>query len=122
MVCWTQLKPNQTVAQRAEEVRELTRQIDRLVAQGTVRAVIGPQGAIAFDGLSREQRDGLTDACIYRQLSRTGSHATQAQITAAERQAGRTVDRKVVAHGEHSHDGGRTWEHGHSRQLGRGGR
>jgi hypothetical protein len=30
-------------------------------------------------------------------------------IMKAEQLAGRTVDRKVVAQGTHSHDGGRTW-------------
>jgi len=109
MPCFSKLKAGQSVSERAEEVREATKRIDALIAARTVRVIVGPQGAVAFDGLTREQRDGLTDTCIYRQLARTGSHATQAAIAAAERTAGRQVDRKVVAHGTHSHDGGRTW-------------
>ncbi len=119
MVCDTFVKQGQTLSQRMEEIRETARQIDRLIAQGLVKPVVGPQGAIAFSGLTAQQRNDMPDPCIYRQLSRTGSHATQAAIAAAERQAGRQVDRKVIAHGEHSHDGGRTWSAGHGRQTSR---
>ena len=35
--------------------------------------------------------------------------ANKAEIARAEALAGRTVDRKVVAAGVHSHDGGTTW-------------
>jgi hypothetical protein len=39
----------------------------------------------------------------------TGSSLTKAQIARAEQLAGRSIDRKVIANGVHSHDGGRTW-------------
>jgi hypothetical protein len=70
-------------------------------------------GAIAFDGLDENIRDGVTDACMYRRLMATGSSLTKAAIQRAEQIAGRSVDRKVIANGVHSHDGGRTWHDGH---------
>lgn len=62
-------KPDQTLAERAAEVRADIKRIDQLVAARTVRVIVGPQGAVAFDGLTREQRDGLSDACIYRRAA-----------------------------------------------------
>jgi hypothetical protein len=70
---------------------------------------VGPQGGIAFDGLSDAERDGVTDACAYRRLMVSGSALAKAAIARAEQLAGRSVDRRVVGHGVHSHDGGRTW-------------
>lgn len=58
-------------------------------------------------------RDGVTDACMYRRLMATGSSLTKAAIQRAEQIAGRSVDRKVIANGVHSHDGGRSWHDGH---------
>jgi hypothetical protein len=110
MVCWNTVKPNQTPEQRTREIARDMDRIDSLVANGQVRFVVGPQGAPLFDGLTREQRDNLDDVCIYRQLSRTGSRATQAAIAAAERTVGRTTDRNAMVH---SHDGGRTWDRNH---------
>lgn len=114
MPCDTKLKPRQTISQRAEEVRKVVYDVNSLVATGRVRPVVDRRtGAIAFDGLDENIRDGVTDACMYRRLMATGSSLTKAAIQRAEQIAGRSVDRKVIANGVHSHDGGRTWHDGH---------
>src|SRR4051812_5137614 len=105
MVCDTQLKPRQTLAERKAEVRKRMNQIDALVAARRVTLKVGPQGAVTFLGLSDTDRDGLTDACIYRTLARTGTAAARMALQRAEQLAGRPVDRKALAHGVHSHDG-----------------
>jgi hypothetical protein len=109
MPCNTALKPNQTIAQRAIEVRKAAARIDKLLVKRKIEMTVGPQGAVVFTGLSTEERDGMTDACIYRMLTRSGSAATKMAIVRAEQLAGRSVDRKVIASGVHSHDGGSTW-------------
>ena len=109
MPCDTKLKPKQTIQQRIEEIRKMVMQLSSLLTSGRVKAKVGPQGAIAFEGLTADQRDGVTDACAYRRLMVSGSALAKAKIAQAEQLAGRVVDRKVVAHGHHSHDGGVTW-------------
>lgn len=112
MPCDTKLKQNQTIQQRAEEVRRAVVRFSAGLISGRVKVQVGPQGAIAFSGLTAEERDGVTDACAYRRIMATGSALAKAAIARAEQLAGRTVDRRVVSHGVHSHDGGHTW-HGH---------
>ena len=56
---------------------------------------------------------GVSDACAYRKLLATGSVLAKQKIAQAEALAGRGVDKKVVASGLHSHDGGATWHKGH---------
>ena len=112
MPCDTRLKPKQTLQQRADEVRKMVAKLGAALISGRVKAKVGPQGAIAFEGVSNEDRDGVTDACAYRRLMVEGSPLARAQIARAEQMAGRSVDRSVVAHGVHSHDGGHTW-HNH---------
>lgn len=109
MPCDTVLKPEQTLAERAAEVRKAGQRIDAMLANGRVKAVVGKNGAITFVGIPDEVRDGLTDACAYRRIMMSGSHAAKQAIIKAERLAGRSVDRAVVAAGIHSHDGGQTW-------------
>lgn len=109
MPCDTMRKRNQTVAQRVDEVRKRIKVVDKMLAARKVTAKVGPQGAITFTGISAEDRDGMTDACIYRMISRTGSASAKMAILRAEQLAGRSVDRKVVAAGTHSHDGGASW-------------
>lgn len=91
----------------------MVKNLDEQLRKGWVKVKVGPQGAITFAGLTEEQRDGVTDACAYRRLMVTGSALARAQIAKAEQLAGRGVDRKVVSNGTHSHDGGKTWHHGH---------
>ena len=109
MPCNTRLKPRQTLDQRAVEVRAAAQRIDKLLAARQVTVKVGAQGAVTFIGLSDSDRDGLTDACIYRRIMASGSAAARQAITRAEQMAGRGVDRAVVARGVHSHDGGTTW-------------
>jgi hypothetical protein len=107
------LKPNQTIKARAEEVRAVVARVVQGLITGRIKAKVGPQGAVAFDGLTDQERDGVTDACAYRRVVATGGALANAAIARAEAMAGRPVDRMAVAHGHHSHDGGKTWHHGH---------
>lgn len=112
MPCDTRLKPWQTIQERAAEVRSAVSKLDARLKKRQVRVVVSATGAIAFSGWTEEERDGLTDACAYRRIMATGSALARAEIARAEQLAGRTVDRKALAQGHHSHDGGKTW-HGH---------
>ena len=109
MPCDTRLKTNQTIQQRVTEVKRAVSTLDDLVRRRRVQVRVGPQGAVVFSGWVDTERDGVTDACAYRRLMATGSALARAEIARAEQLAGRAVDRKVVAHGDHSHDGGETW-------------
>lgn len=109
MACDTKLKAGQSVSQRAEEIRRAVSTLDAAIRAKRVRITVGPQGAIAFAGLSEQERDGVTDACAYRRLMATGTALARAEIANAERLAGRTVNRQVIGQGAHSHDGGKTW-------------
>lgn len=101
--------PEQTLAQRAAEIRAAGQKIDALLAGGKVGVKVGPQGAIVFTGIPEDVRRGITDGCVYRRIMTSGSHAARQAIAKAERLSGRTVDKKMVATGIHSHDNGRTW-------------
>lgn len=109
MPCDTRLKFRQTISQRAAEVRKVTDIISNGLASGRIKPVVGPKGAIAFVGLTDDERDGVTDACAYRRIMITGSALARASIARAEQIAGRSVDRQIVGQGMHSHDGGNTW-------------
>jgi len=113
MACDTRLKPRQTIQQRADEVRKMVAKLAQGLISGRFKVKVGPQGAVAFDGLTAEDRDGVTDACAYRRLMVSGSPLARAKIAQAEAVAGRSVDRHAVAAGHHSHDGGKTWHHDH---------
>ena len=114
--CDTRLKPQQTIQQRATEVRAVVAKVAASLASGRVKPVIGPQGAIAFTGLTEADRDGVTDACMYRRLLSSGSALAMQAIQRAEILAGRQVNKQAMTThggGAHSHDGGRTWHNGH---------
>jgi hypothetical protein len=113
MVCDTRPRRNQTLAQRKDEVKKIVSQLDQAIAAQKVKVRVGQLGGIAFEGISAEMRGDVTDACIYRRIMTTGSALAQAEIARAEQLAGRSVDRKVLAGGVHSHDGGTTWHKGH---------
>jgi hypothetical protein len=104
-----QKKKPQTLTERRADVVKAMARLDRLVMTRKVRVVVGPQGAVAFSGWDEESRDGVTDACAYRRLMSSGSALAKAEIARAEQMAGRSVDRRVVAVGVHSHDGGYSW-------------
>lgn len=113
MPCDTRLRKNQTISERKTEVLAAVARIVKGLVSGRIRAQVGPQGAVAFSGVTNEERDGVTDACAYRRIMATGSSLAKAQIARAEQLAGRAIDKKVVGHGVHSHDGGRSWHSGH---------
>lgn len=109
MPCNTKLKKGQTIAQRAAELRKRAQQVDGMLVAGRIGVKVGGQGGITFTGIPEDVRDGMTDACVYRAIMARGSHAAKMAIAKAERLAGRTVDKAVVASGLHSHDGGVSW-------------
>lgn len=113
MPCDTRLKPQQTIQQRVAEVKKAVAALEAGLARRQVSVKVSPQGAVAFSGWSDPERDGVTDACAYRRIMATGSGLAKAAIARAEALAGRPVDRKVLAAGHHSHDGGTTWHRGH---------
>ncbi len=113
MPCDTKLKAGQTISQRADEVRQVVSKLDAALQARRVRVVIGPQGAVAFQGLTDQERDGVTDACAYRRIMATGTALARAEIARAESMSGRTVNKQVIGQGIHSHDGGKTWHNGH---------
>lgn len=95
-------------------MRTAAGKVSSKLATGKVQVVIDRRtGAVAFRGMSEEDRDGLTDACIYRRIMVTGSALAKQAIARAEQLAGRTVNKQAIAQGHHSHDGGATWHHGH---------
>jgi hypothetical protein len=105
MPCDRSLKKNQTISERAAEVRQATERLAAALAAGRVRVKIGPQGAIAFEGWDANSRDGITDACAVRRLLATGNAMARLAIARAEQLAGRKLDMKTVASGLHTHDG-----------------
>lgn len=109
MPCDRKLKAGQSIQQRALEIRKVTERIASGISTGLFKVKVSPQGAIAFVGLTDEQRDGVTDACAYRRIMVSGSALAKQAILRAEMLAGRPVDKQVIGQGAHSHDGGRTW-------------
>jgi uncharacterized phage protein gp47/JayE len=112
MACDTILRPRQTITERKEAIKKVIENLDRLLASGSVKVAIGPQGAVAFSGLNAEERDGVTDACAYRRIMTSGSALAKAKIARAELMSGRTIDRQKIAQGWHTHDG-KHWHEGH---------
>ena len=113
MPCDTRTLPNQTFSERKTEVRTALAQLQAAIAAGTVRPVVGKQGAIAFAGWLDQDRRRVSDACAYRLLMATASATTKLKIAQAEQLAGRTVNKQALAAGVHSHDQGVSWSHGH---------
>ena len=113
MPCDRQLAKGQSITQRKEEILRAVERLQKGLAAGTVKARVGPQGSIAFVGLSEADRAGVTDACAYRRIMVSGSALARAAIARAEQMAGRSLDKQVIGQGVHSHDGGRTWHGKH---------
>lgn len=109
MPCDTKLKPRQTISERKTEIAKVVERLSRGLATGSVKVKLSPQGAIAFDGLSETDRDGVTDACAYRRLMATGSALAKAKVQAAQTLLGKPIQ----TNGPHSHDGGQTWHPSH---------
>lgn len=108
MACDTVLKPGQTLALRMAEVKRALDRLKRYLSTGSVKVQIGPNGAITFAGFS--DRDGLSDACIYRSLTAENSWELRQAVARAEAQSGRKVNARAIAAGFHSHDGGKSWD------------
>lgn len=107
MACDTRLRPNQTISERAREVRSALERLTQALQAGRARIVWGPNNSITFAGWDATSKDGVTDACAYRMLM---NNALGKQlIEKAELLAGRKVNRQAVNAGVHSHDGGATW-------------
>jgi hypothetical protein len=111
MACSSMRKPNQTVPERDAEIKAALRRLEAALQAGQVTVAISPQGAVAFGAWS--DRDGVTDACAYRTLAAAGSWALRQAVARAEALGGRKVNERAVLAGTHSHDGGKTWHHGH---------
>lgn len=113
MVCDTRLfSRNQTLTERKEQVKKAVDRLSAALAAGKVKPKVDKKtGGIAFEGWN--DRDGVTDGCAWRRILGSGSAAAKAAIAKAEALAGRQVNKEAVAQGVHSHDGGKTWHHGH---------
>jgi hypothetical protein len=115
MVCETRLRPRQTAAQRAADVRKAAEAFVKGLAAGRIKVKVGPQGAIAFDGITEQERDGVSDACAYRKVMASNNALAKLAIKRAEILAGRGVSSEALAAGFHSHDGGVTFHSGHKK-------
>ena len=109
MPCDTIVRRNQTLTERKEEVKRTVDNIGKGLVSGRFKIKVGSQGAVAFQDIPESERNGVTDACIYRRLMVSGSATAKMAIMRAELAAGRKIDPQVVAQGIHSHDGGNTW-------------
>lgn len=108
MACYTQQNLTQ---QRKTAIDAAVERLIRALQEGTAKAVIGANGAIAFKGAWRS--DGVADVCAYRMLTAKGSAALRTAIARAEVVAGRKLNPAAVASGAHSHNGGQSWHAGH---------
>jgi hypothetical protein len=116
MPCDTIRTRGQTIAQRAAEVKDVVARFVKGIVAGVVSVKVSAEGGVVFTGISDKDRDGVTDACVYRRIMATGGALAKAKIAQAEMLAGKSVNRQAIGHGGgglHSHDGGKTWHHGH---------
>ena len=104
MPCMTE--PTLTAPQKLAQRDALSR-LQSALAAGTVQAIIGRNGGIAFKGWLDADRKGVSDLCAYRALM----HAPEMRraVFRAEAQSGAKLDPRTIAAGMHSHDGGSTW-------------
>ena len=97
----------------AEERQQAAlRQIERKLEQQRVAFVVGPDGALAVNGVSVADKQGMTDVCVLRRLLQENSAAAQQEmlrlgLTWAEVMSGVTAmaDNRLA----HSHNGGGSW-------------
>jgi len=110
MACETMPRKGQTLSERKNQVKEIIAFTDELIRKGKVKiAVDKKSGAIAFTGMTEQERGGVSDACTYRMIMVSGSSLAKQAIARAEQLAGRGVSRQALAQGVHSHDGGHSW-------------
>lgn len=108
MACDRSRRPNQTISERKKEIRETVAKLAADLAGGRVKAIVGKQGGIVFEGW--QVRNNVTDACALRLVLSTGSVLAKAKIAQAEALAGRSLDKRSIAQGLHTHDGV-NWHH-----------
>ena len=94
-------------------VKRALARLESALQGGQVKVTIGAAGGVAFTGWADRDREGVADLCAFRRLSAAGSWALRQAVARAEAQSGRRVNPAAIAGGVHSHDGGRTWAHGH---------
>ncbi len=111
MPCDSVKNPNQSLQERNEEVRRSLQRLEQALQAGRVKIKIGPTGGVAFEGWSKEDRDGVTDVCAMRTLSAQNSWALRQAVQRAEQLQGRKVNPQAVAAGHHAHNG--VWHKGH---------
>lgn len=104
MPCERTLKPNQTIAQRVAEVKNVLDLVTQGITAGRIKLKIGPTGAPVFIGIDDKERDAVTDVCIYRRLLATGTAKVKAMLSTAP-----PASKLAMAQGHHSHDGGASW-------------
>ena len=97
--------------QRQQEIRDALARLEEALDFGDVTIAIGPQGAVALDGWSEQDRQGITDVCAIRTLTSEGSWELRKAMASAEDRTGRSVALAEVEAGTHRH--GSTWHPGH---------
>ena len=107
MACESRRKAGQSLTARIDEVKRAMARLEQALSAGRAKVVIGPNGAVAFQGWT--DRDDVTDACAFRTLTAGNSWALRQAVARAEAMSGRKVNARAVAEGHHSHDGGQTW-------------
>jgi len=107
MPCDRKLRVGQTITERKKEIKDAVAELDKKLANGQAKAVVGKNGAIAFTG--NWNRQDVADACAFRMIQSNGSAQAKLAIMRAEQMAGVKVNRQLVGQGAHSHDGGKTW-------------
>lgn len=110
MACDFRIPAGMTAPQRKKQIEEAVDRLNKALTVGEVKLKIGPTGGVAFVG--NWQRDGISDVCAYRKLLAMGSPGLRTALVRAEALAGRKVDPRAIAAGEHTHDG-HTWHKGH---------
>ena len=108
MPCDTIRQPQQTAAERRQEIDASLEELQRAMAKGAIEIEIGQDGAVCFANWG-DERKGVTDVCAFQTLTSRGSWELQQAVAAAEMRTGRKVNAQAVASGVHSHDGGQTW-------------
>lgn len=111
MACYL-MKPQLSPQQLAAKDNAL-KVLARKLANKEVTVFISRQGALAFQGWSEADRGGLADTCAYRALAASNSPELRRAVAAAEARYGLKLDKRVLAAGVHSHDGGKTFHNGH---------
>lgn len=114
MACDFTVPQGMTPASRKTQIEQAVDRLNAALGAGTVKVTVGKTGAIVFTGTW--QRDGVSDTCAYRKLLVSGSPALRMAVARAEAMAGRKIDPRAIAAGEHAHtdaSGSMTWHGGH---------